>query len=171
VAETDHFARLGLARRFDLDPREVERAYLARSRDLHPDYFANASTAERLAAEALSAMLNEAYATLRDPFRRAEYCLMLAGGPSASEQKEMPADFLEEILELRMLIEESREAEPPDQAALSVLEKQLEARRQSLLAEIGDRFALDNGDPSRLAEIRQRLNALKYVQNLLRDLQ
>src|SRR6266850_197270 len=33
MTDPDHFARLGLPRRFALDLREVERQYLARSRD------------------------------------------------------------------------------------------------------------------------------------------
>ena len=47
----------------------------------------------------LTAALNDAYATLRQPFRRAEYLLALKGGPSASEHKEMAPAFLEEMLD------------------------------------------------------------------------
>ena len=35
-----------------------------------------------------SASLNDAYATLKQPFRRAEYLMELEGGPSAAEHKE-----------------------------------------------------------------------------------
>ena len=169
----DHFARLGLPRRFPLDAREIERQYLARSRDLHPDFHQLGSSAEQAASLDLSARLNEANAVLRDPFKRAEYLLSLEGGPTASEQKEMPAAFLEEVLELRMEIEELRETEPPDSPARQSMERRLSERREKLLAEIGDSFeALGTGDRvGVLKGIRQRLNALKYVQNLLRDLQ
>ena len=78
-----HFERLGLPRRFPLDLAELERNYLARSRDVHPDHAGN----DRASLEA-SAALNEAYAVVRDPFRRADYLLTLAGGPSAAEQKQ-----------------------------------------------------------------------------------
>ena len=37
-----HFERLGLPRRFRLDPAELERNYLARSRTVHPDHAGNA---------------------------------------------------------------------------------------------------------------------------------
>jgi len=105
----NHFERLGLPRRFSLDDAELERHYLARSRELHPDFFQLGGDLERRASLELSAALNDAYAVLRDPFRRAEYLLQLEGGPTAADLKEMPAAFLEEMLELRMEIEEIKE--------------------------------------------------------------
>ena len=36
-----HFERLGLPRRFRLDAAELERNYLARSREVHPDFTGN----------------------------------------------------------------------------------------------------------------------------------
>jgi molecular chaperone HscB len=173
MTELDHFARLGLPRRFALDPREVERQYLARSRDLHPDFHQLGSSAEQAASLDLSARLNEANAVLRDPFKRAECLLALEGGPTAGEQKEMPAAFLEEVLELRMEIEELRETEPPDSPARQAMERRLTERRDALLAEVGDEFEKLGAAADRTAVlrgIRQRLNATKYVQNLLRDL-
>src|SRR5262249_27092231 len=106
MSDANHFERLGLPRRFLLDQAEFERQYLARSRALHPDFHQIGSTGEQSASLELTARLNEAYATLRDPFKRAEYLMTLEGGPTAGEIKEMPPEFLEEMLELRMEIEE-----------------------------------------------------------------
>src|SRR5438309_1471764 len=104
-----HFERLGLPRRFDLDVAEIERNYLARSREMHPDFHQQSSTAQQRVSMEMSAALNDAYATLKQPFRRAEYLLALEGGPTAAEHKAMAPAFLEEMLELRMEIEELRE--------------------------------------------------------------
>lgn len=168
----DHFERLGLPRRFNLDVAEIERQYLARSRQAHPDYFQMGSDLEQRASLETSAALNEAYAVLRDPFRRAEHLLQLQGGPSASEMKEMPIEFLEEMLELRMAIEEIKTA-GPDSAEFVAMEKDLAIRREKLLNEVGrsfDRVAPPDDQERHLKEIRQLLNATKYVQGLLRDL-
>src|SRR5437763_5513655 len=100
-----HFDVLGLPRRFALDPQQVEDSYLRRSREVHPDYHQLGAASERRASLEMTAALNEAYRTLRDPFRRAEYLLGLEGGPSAAEHREMSRAFLEEMLELRMQIE------------------------------------------------------------------
>jgi molecular chaperone HscB len=163
----DHFERLGLPRRFSLDDAEIERHYLARSREVHPDFFQLGGGLEQRASLELSAALNEAYVALRDPFRRAEYLLQLEGGPSPSEMKEMPAVFLEEMLELRMEIEEIKQK--PDSPAFAVIEQQLAKRRDRLIKQIGDLFDPEVG-PDRLKEIRRSLNAAKYVQGLIRDL-
>jgi molecular chaperone HscB len=163
----DHFERLGLPRRFSLDDAEIERHYLARSREVHPDFFQLGGGLEQRASLELSAALNEAYGALRDPFRRAEYLLQLEGGPSPSEMKEMPAVFLEEMLELRMEIEEIKQK--PDSSEFAVIEQQLELRRNRLTEQIGDLFKPSAG-PNRLKEIRRLLNAGRYVQGLIRDL-
>jgi len=168
--DVTHFERLGLPRRFPLDPAELERNYLARSREVHPDHAGN----DRASLEA-SAALNEAYTVLRDPFRRADYLLTLAGGPSAAEQKQAAPEFLEEMLHLRMQIEEMKHS--PDRAAHDRLELQLTTRRDGLIADAGKRLDTVTGlapNDARRAEllvrIRQDLNATKYIKGLLRDL-
>src|SRR5947207_8224033 len=165
-----HFERLGLPRRFRLDPADLERNYLARSREVHPAHAGN----DRASLEA-SAALNEAYTVLRDPFRRADYPLTLEGGPTAAEQKQAAPEFLEEMLDLRMRIEEAKHA--ADSSERLTLDRDLTRRRDALLAEAGNLFEklapLSPDAPARpvlLVRIRQTLNATKYIQGLLRDL-
>ena len=170
----DHFDRLGLPRRFALDSAAVERAYVARSRAVHPDYHLSGSSAELAASLELSAALNEAYNALRDPFTRAEYLLTLEGGPTAAEHKQIPAAFLAEMLELREQVEEARAGCPDDAAVLAA---DFGRRYDDLLAGIEEKFAefeqLAADDPRRpwlLAEVRGQLNAAKFVRGLIRDL-
>ena len=167
----DHFERLGLPRRFSLERDELERRYLALSRELHPDNFQLGGSLEQRASLELSAALNEAYTVLRDPFRRADYLLQLEGGPTPAELKEMPGAFLEEMLELRMEVEQIKRA--PDSPEFSAFERQLAERCENLARAIGDCFArlekATNRQPV-MKEIRQLLNAARYVQGLVRDL-
>src|SRR5205823_12735053 len=85
--------------------------------------------------------LNEAYRILRDPFRRAEYLLGIEGGPSAAEHREMSPAFLEEMLELRMQIEELRQEGVRSSVELDSLERQLQGRRERLVADLADWLA------------------------------
>jgi molecular chaperone HscB len=172
-----HFERLGLPRRFLLTPEQIESNYLARSRELHPDFHQLGTAAEQRLSLEMSAALNEAQATLRDPFRRAEYLLGLEGGPSAAEHKEMSPAFLEEMLELRMEIEELREAGGVASPGRAAMENQLRERRRGLLDTIAAQFQRLEGLPGDSLqrkvvqlEVRRLLNAARYIQGLLRDL-
>jgi molecular chaperone HscB len=176
IGSANHFDRLGLPVGFAVSAEEIERSYLARSRAVHPDYHQLASGAEQRVSMELTAALNEAYATLRHPFRRAEYLMGLYHGPSASEHKEMAPAFLEEMLDLRMEIEELREA-GPESPGRSAMERQLTQRQDGLVKELGASLARLEALPAEdgrrrdvLLKIRQALNAARYVQGLLRDL-
>jgi molecular chaperone HscB len=170
---TNHFHRLGLPRRFVLDAGELERAYLAHSRAVHPDYHLAGSSADLGASLELSAAINEAYNTLRDPFARAEHLLALEGGPSASEHKQMPPAFLAEMLDLREQIELARGA---GANRLDALAADFDSRYNELLttvAELFQRYDAPENHPERanlLKQIRASLNAAKYVRGLIRDL-
>ena len=168
-----YFELLGLPRRYALDLRALEQAYLLRSRAVHPDFHTTAASAERAASLELSAALNAAYATLRDPFRRADYLLSLHGGPSAEEHKQMPPEFLAEMLECREQLEQLRH----NPQALAELEADFRRRQDQVSEQLAALFAELEKIPdyeSRHLDIRRRirmlLNAARYIQGLLRDL-
>jgi molecular chaperone HscB len=162
----NHFDRLGLPRRFLVDAAELERAYLERSRAVHPDFHLASGDADLAASLEASAALNEAYNTLRDPLRRAEHLLGLAGGPTASEHKEIPPAFLAEMLDAREAIEVAR-GKP---AVLGRLESEFRGRYDRLMNEVAAAFAAPRLDGAGTLKVRGLLNAAKYVQGLLRDL-
>lgn len=172
--QPDAFHRLGLPRRFAVDAGELERAYLAHSRAVHPDYHLAGASADLSASLELSAAVNEAYNTLRDPFARAEHLLSLEGGPTAAEHKQMPPAFLAEMLELREELEAARGAGGPK---LDALATDFDRRSAALLGEAGglfdryERTATDSSErPNLLRQVRVILNAAKYVRGLIRDL-
>jgi len=102
----DLFAALGLPRRFAVEPAELERRWKERARAVHPDRFARAAPRARRIASARSALLHQAYRTLREPRTRAAYLLSLLGaGPGAAS----PA-LLEEQLALRERVASTRAA-------------------------------------------------------------
>jgi len=158
-----YFEVLGLPQAFTLDAAALESNYLARSRELHPDFHQSGPASQQRASLELTATLNDAYTTLRDPFKRADYLLGLLDGPPAGALKEMAPSFLEEMLELRMEIEELRESRA--EAGLAALDKQLQQRRAAIVADIAAAFASND-----LRGVRLWLNTARYLQGLLRDL-
>ena len=68
-----------LPRKLNLDAADLEQRFRTLSRQFHPDYFYNATPAERRASLERSSYLNDAYRTLRNPIARVEYLLQLEG--------------------------------------------------------------------------------------------
>src|SRR5579859_3613502 len=114
----DYFSVFGLVPRLDLDLGMLEHEFHKLSRKLHPDRFARATEAEKEWSLADTALLNDAYRTLRDPIRRTEYLLKLRGaeigeehaGKDRKDPSRVPPDLLEEAFELNMQLEEMRMA-------------------------------------------------------------
>jgi molecular chaperone HscB len=84
-AGADYFQVLGVPKRYALDFSDAEARFRELSRRFHPDKFAKADPRARRASLQRSVQLNEAWRTLKDPVRRAEYLLRLAGHPIAGE--------------------------------------------------------------------------------------
>src|SRR3954470_24528647 len=108
----DLFAVLGVPARYAVDLTAAESAYKDLSRQVHPDRFATADPRARRASLARAVQLNQAWRTIKDPVRRAEY-LLLRAGIDVGDKKPSPGDeakathrvaappaFLIEILEL-----------------------------------------------------------------------
>src|ERR1700736_2903923 len=107
----DYFSFFGLPRRIGVDGSDLERRFRALSRQFHPDYFYNATPAERRASLERSSYLNDAYRTLRNPIARIECLLALEAGGSVGEREPsaiaaggragtVPAALLEEVFAL-----------------------------------------------------------------------
>jgi molecular chaperone HscB len=107
-APIDHFARLDLPRRFDIDVADLDRRYFALQRQLHPDRFASRSARERAVSQSQAVALNEAYETLKDPLSRAEYMLKLHGvdvNPDGCNTVRDPTLLMEQLMRREALAE------------------------------------------------------------------
>jgi molecular chaperone HscB len=160
-AQPDLFALLGVAPRFDVDLKELEAAFFAKSKELHPDRFASAPAAERVAALTKSRALNDAYQTLRKPVPRAEY-LLARGGMTIGDNERLDPAFLMEILELREELAEARVAGRTAEVAQK--QQAMIARRKAVLAELPALFAAND-----LAGAKERLIVLRYLNRYLEE--
>jgi molecular chaperone HscB len=77
VRDIDHFARLGLECRLDVDTEVLERQYTTLSGMLVPERFLIRGIGERGHAAKQLEALKESYETLREPLRRGRYWLQL----------------------------------------------------------------------------------------------
>ncbi len=140
----------------------------------------------------LTALLNDAYRTLRDPLRRTEYLLKLHGAEIGEEHSgkdrpkndmgasRAPADLLEEVFDLNMQLEEMRMAHAAgeDDPALAKSLSAAKAKFEGLQAEVDKDLrkqwtAWDNGDDSVRQAAQKTMVALldrrRYLSNLVRE--
>ncbi|HET7102538.1 MAG TPA: Fe-S protein assembly co-chaperone HscB [Terracidiphilus sp.] len=184
----DYFSVFALRRKFEIDLPELEREFHRLSRKLHPDRFARAGANEQEWSLADTALLNDAYRTLKDPIHRTEYLLKLRGaaigeensGKDRKDPSRAPADLLEEVFDLNMQLEEMRmarsagHADPDLQASL----EQAKIKFDGLLMEVDEELRAqwrtwDEGGDAAREDAQKTMVALldrrRYLRNLVRD--
>ncbi len=158
----EYFEFFGLPRNLTLDASDLEKRFYALSRKVHPDLYTRKSQAEQEEALEASAVLNDAYRTLRDPVTRLTYLLKLEGFDIGEQgTSDVPPELLEEIFELNMALEE-------DAADSSARDRFLEMRN-AIDGEMRKMFSKWDAGRNRdsLVELRGLLNRRKYISNLI----
>jgi molecular chaperone HscB len=185
----DYFVFMGFPRKLDLDQAELERRFRELSRQFHPDYYYNATPAERRASLERSSYLNDAFRTLRSPVGRLEHLLAIEGLPPAKTSEgaaKVPPGLLEAVFALNEELDEVRElresgADPEE------IRRRLAAARQPIderhrrheteLRELGIRWDTEHGTASPenrraiLEALRERLLERNYINNLMSSIE
>lgn len=104
----NYFELFDLPVAFDLDSADLAVRYRELQRRFHPDRFASAAAPDRLLSVQLTAQINAAFQTLKEPVTRAHYLLGLQGIDTDQESDtSMNPAFLMEQMELREALEEA----------------------------------------------------------------
>jgi molecular chaperone HscB len=155
------FELLGLPARFDLETAVIERAFFERSKETHPDRFATAPAAERVAALSRSRALNDAYQVVKNPIARAEY-LLARGGLTIGDNERVEPELLMDVLELREELAEARVAK--QLAQVERLRAAMASRRATAVGTLNELFERDD-----LPEIKRQLILLRYLDRYLEE--
>src|SRR5215813_10189618 len=123
----DYFEVFGMPRILGIDLVALEKTFHDLSRKYHPDYFSTASPAEKTQAVRMTALLNDAYRTLRNPVRRVEYLLSLYG--LKSDGSKVPQSLLMEVFEINEQLEEVKAGRASIEEADS-LKAQIKEKRE-----------------------------------------
>lgn len=181
-AAVTHFQVLGAPAAFDVDLPALERRYKDLTKQLHPDRFAKADPQARRASLQRSVQLNQAWKTLRDPVRRAEYLLSLAGidvgteegtqrrGADGVKQKlPVPQSLLMEILELRESLMEARQAE--DDGRVAELAAEVRGRKQAAMTAVGEALRAQPDGSQDVDAAARELVAVRYFDRFLDEVE
>ncbi len=190
----NYYSVFGLEPHLKVDLAALENEFHRLSRKLHPDRFGRASENEREWSLADTALLNDAYRTLKDPIRRTQYLLKLSGAEIGEEHSgkdrpggelgtsRAPADLLEEVFDLNMQLEEMRMAraagEDEDDPELKRSLEGAKHKFDGLLGEVDEQLkfewnAWDHGDEAARQQAQDKMVALldrrRYLSNLVRE--
>ncbi len=184
----DYFSVFSLQPRLHIDLPALETEFHRLSRRLHPDRFARATPQEKDWSLADTALLNDAYRTLKDPITRTEYLLKLHGaeigeehsGKDRKDPSRVPPDLLEEVFDLNMQLEEMRMAkktgeEDPDlKQSLTAAKTKFDGLLSDVDQDLRSQWtAWDQGDEAARQAAQKSMVALldrrRYLNNLVRD--
>jgi len=171
---TDYFELFGISRSLNLSLEMLQQRFYELSRELHPDRFMRSPEAERQKALEMSSALNDAYRTLKDPIKRAQYLLSREGFEIGVERsKDVPPELLEEVFELNLALEEMRSGDDSARPQLEAAEKNFAAMLENVDRQLSELFEQYDRSKSRdtLSAIRGVLNRRKYIQNLVGEVQ
>jgi molecular chaperone HscB len=166
----DPFDTLALPPRFDLTAAQIRTAFLRKIAAAHPDAVGPDAAHDPDTLDA-SAAFADARRVLDDPEQRAAALLARLGGPSKEQDRSLPAGFLAEMMETREEIETAVRAK--DAAACEHWRTWAKRQREEHMNRAANAFAAlpqPPIPPALLANIRTQLNAWRYIERLLEQI-
>jgi molecular chaperone HscB len=165
----NYFQLFGLSANFNIDLAKLSQLYQALQKTVHPDRFAHGSSQQQMIAVQKSAMINDAYQTLKKPLERAGYLLKLRGTEMPSEQASFSDNqFLMRQMDLREMLAEVKFADDVD-SALFEANQTLEQEFLVLFKAMQTRLAQNTIDADKLAY--EDFRKLKFYQKLQIELE
>lgn len=132
-ASDNYFRFFGLTQQFKIELPDLDRAYLAIQKEVHPDRHARGSDTEKRLAMQMATFANTAYQTLKNPIQRGLYLCQLHGVDAKLETNtSMPAAFLMKQMEWRESLDEQAE----DLPGLEVLMEEVDQAKQATISEV-----------------------------------
>ena len=174
----DYFEVFGLPRMLAVDLASLEKTFHELSRRHHPDYFSTAPAAEKTKAVRMTALLNDAYRTLRHPVRRVEYLLSLYG--LKADGSKVPQSLLMEVFEINEQLDEVKagraSVEETDSLRAQIKEKRerFDAELQRASVAWDELIRVRAPEPAlkeHLAKLAEILSESSYIRNLEAELE
>ncbi len=143
-----------------IDKKLLAEKYFALQKKNHPDFYTQATEAEKEMALEQSAHINKAFTIFQNEDRTLEYFLQWKGIVQADEKYQLPPDFLMEMMELNETLDEKDGVEITEE--LAGIEKAMYAQ----IAPVLNDGALHN-DAAALEKLKLYYYKKKYIQRIL----
>ena len=134
-ASENYFQFFGLSPQFSLDLAQLDQAYLAIQKEVHPDRHTQGSDSEQRIAMQMATLANTAHQTLKHPIQRGLYlCKMHGVEANLETNTAMPTAFLLQQMAWRDSLEESAD----DFDALDALATEVDSAYKAALVELAE---------------------------------
>jgi molecular chaperone HscB len=159
---SDYFEIFAFPVEWNVDLSELNRRYLSLQQEFHPDRYAKKSDLEQRLAVQTTALINQAFETLKSPVHRAQYMLKLSG-VLADEPSQTTSDgvFLMQQIELREALASIPSSDEPWDA-LDTLESSIRLSYHNLQADFDNSFSAGHFD-----EANKLVAKMQYFSKLL----
>lgn len=151
---------------FDLNIQQLSDRYRELQREYHPDRHAHKGEREQRLAVQATAHLNEAFDTLKQPLKRAQYLLKLRGVETGEEtRQQLPGAFLMQQMELREALFEAGDAADPF-AELECLESEARSLETEQYSQFNAALAANDLTTAEIA-----IRKLQFVNKLIKEIE
>ena len=134
-ASENYFQFFGLSPQFSLDLAQLDQAYLAIQKEVHPDRHTQGSDSEQRIAMQMATLANTAHQTLKHPIQRGLYlCKMHGVEANLETNTAMPTAFLLQQMAWRDSLEESAD----DFDALDALATEVDSAYKAALVDLAE---------------------------------
>lgn len=162
ISKENYFDLFGLDFNFEINADMLEKKYFELQRQYHPDKMAGKEEGEKIKFLHKSAIINDAYKTLKTPLNRAEYMLFLSGRIVNDENNTEKPDQ-------KILIESMKQREQLSYAATAKetdkIKKENEKKKDLCIKKLRDAFNKKEEDVAVKLTIR-----LKYLNKLSEEI-
>lgn len=180
--ELDYFAALGLPDHPSVDAEQLESSYYALSRQLHPDRHQTSDPDQLAASVRASALLNQAYRTLRDVESRGRYWLRRQGDDLGKDNNRVPPSLAAFVFDVQEKLGRLRSADAEERPELKrdldethdEIERQIRGERDAVTdllrewpTDVEGGVSLPSSDRSQ--QLKRHLSELSYLKTLDRE--
>ncbi|MFV1996917.1 MAG: Fe-S protein assembly co-chaperone HscB [Acidiferrobacterales bacterium] len=167
--DKNYFEIFGLPEAFDIDTAVMKGRYHDLQQQLHPDRFASATDQEKRLSVQMTALVNEAFQTLKNPLRRGRYLLQLRGIDTNEEiDTAMDPAFLMEQIELREALDAACDSARP-LPELASLGHEVTQAIDVHTDKLRDRLSQHN--EIALREARHTVRELQFLEKLAQEIE
>ncbi|NOY71792.1 MAG: Fe-S protein assembly co-chaperone HscB [Gammaproteobacteria bacterium] len=138
--QKNYFELFDFPLQFDLSCPTLRVRYRNLQASVHPDQYAGGTAQERRLAVQFSALINQAYLTLKDPLQRGRYLLSLLDDVNEPAHTVQDTALLLEQMSLREEFDEIKKTSPVEVSRLMILIEKIETRQQAVLTDLSACF-------------------------------